>query len=152
MNRMSGEVSEQAKNLQATSENAPAKESKAILSKSARSMDTFVETGKAVLPLLEKHMLEGIQGARGLVIVMSQDTKNVEEAKEEITAELLTMKSVMTAAVESFNGLSQTLTELPRASADFNKSKRKTKVIIEGISSVTEDAIREVGAILDILL
>lgn len=151
MNRMTTEIEEQAEELTTASAKDSPKVRRKILSKSSASMDTFVETCRAVLPLMQGHLADGIDGARKLVIMLPDDIDTLVVPRAEMRGSLASLNKSMRTSFGQFQNLSETLSTLPRASKEFNLARRRTKAVIDGISSLTLSASREVDEIIKTL-
>lgn len=122
---------------------------KVVYKESARSMDNFVETSLAILPLFRKHLTEGLQLSRELIIVASKESLATENEVIEFVDALNQMKAGMISGMTGINGLSETISTLPRATTTFNRSKKRLKAVIDGIGNLIESAISEVDDIVE---
>lgn len=151
MNKMTSEIDEHANELNSPIvQQAPGVQKK-ILSKSSVTMGAFVETCRAILPLMQKHLAEGIDGSRNLVIMLPEGDESLIEPRNELRGNLLSLKEGIQHSVGQFENLSVTLGSLPRASKEFNTARKRTKAVIDGISRMNLSAVQQLDEIIQIL-
>lgn len=119
-----------------------------LLKKSGRSMDSYVETSSAILPLFHRHLTDGLQLSRDLIIIGSQDGMVEKADIDGFQVALEHMKHGMERGLEGFVGLSESLSGLPRATTAFNRSRKRIKAVVDGISNLITSAIQEVDDII----
>lgn len=124
---------------------------KKVMRSACRPMDAFVETSTQVLPIFRDHLNEGLNASRDLMIILSNDNVGSTEDRAVFTDSLESMREAMRSSLDGFMNLSNAISNLPRATSDFNRSKRRTKAIVDGICNLIESAIAQLGDVLDVV-
>ncbi|WP_108861782.1 DUF4062 domain-containing protein [Ruegeria sp. Alg231-54] len=149
--KMAEEIQTQAAKLNANPNGPSQADIRTSYKESSRSMEAFVETSAAVLPLFHNHLSEGIRLSRDLIIILSQDNIGTREEREELLDSFVHMRNGMQSGLDGFVGLSETLASLPRATSFFNRAKKRTKAVVDGICGLTSSAIEQIDEIIEIL-
>ncbi len=150
--KMGDDIQEQASILTSSPGTLSQSETRNVLRDSSRSMEAFVETSAAVLPLFRNHLSEGIRLSRDLIIVLSQDNVGTKKDRDDLSSAFVTMRLGMQRGLSGFEDLSSTLGSLPRATSEFNRAKKRTKAIVDGVCSLISDALNQIEEIEDALL
>ena len=147
LSTLSNETNSQTATLTKLGDKKSINDTKAILKKSSRTMDNFVETSTVILPLLHSHLAVGLQLSRELIIIAPQESAVTERDKLSFYESLAAMKNGMDQGRISFVTLSDQITALPRATTEFNRSKRRLKAVIDGLCKFLDSAVVEVSDI-----
>lgn len=144
--RLGQETQEHAQQL-SSDPNKSSSEIRSVLKGASRSMDAFVETSSAILPLFRGHLSEGIQLSRDLLIIVSSDNVGTNNERREFLEMFVSLQENMRTGLQGFEDLSRTLASVPRAVSELNRAKRRTKAIIDGVCGLIVSAINEIDEI-----
>jgi hypothetical protein len=151
MVKLSTETSGHTQKFKVNGQAVTPQNAKSLLKESSRSMDNFVETSSVLLPLFHRNLEDGLQYSRELLIMLTEDGATSNEDKAGLSDSLKEMNSGMAKGLAAFEGLSETLGSLPRATSVFNRSRKRSKAVIDGLCNLIASAIKDVEDIRNVV-